>query len=235
MGTLTTGQTSLTESLNNFQKDVGNALKAQQQESSRALQDLVGKISKPADDDKSRQPPSYEESDLETMPRKEFMSVIIAEISDSLKPQFETLNEKITSGKEETAKDRIQREYNDLMSGDAPDIDEWRDELRIEAKKNPLLSVRDAYLLARASNADKAKELDEKITKGLEEDAAKKRGSDQEGGFGGMRPGSGEKSEQRSDMNNKDSSEKAWDDIFGGREGELLLGEVPTTADNKAA
>lgn len=210
---------------------MGDALKSQQENFQSNLSGLLDKIGKgDDDDDSSSRNPTYNDDDLETMSRKEFLGVITSSITKDLKPVFEDVRKEINATRTESAKDRVIREYKELKS-EKKDLDQWQEEIKIQLKKNPSLSIGEAYTLARSGDNEKAKKMDEEFKMGSFAETDSKDGKNKEGGFGGMRPDAGSRSEQRSDMTKEESSEKAWDDIFGGREQELLAGEIPNSSE----
>jgi len=143
------------------------------------------------------------------------------------------LGGQIADTRNETNRERIQREV-DAARGKYKDFNEWRDEMQMQVKKNPMLSAEEAYILAKSGDSKKAKELDDKYAKLEAEEKAKSgegSGARDKGGFGGMRPGTGERSNKRSDMKPDEAAEAAWDEIFGGRESELLSGELQNGAE----
>jgi len=185
----------------------------------------------------SHAPPNLKNEDLETMSRKELVDMILNGVTNVVDGKLgqitKDLGGQIADTRNETNRERIQREV-DAARGKYKDFNEWRDEMQMQVKKNPMLSAEEAYILAKSGDSKKAKELDEKYAKLEAEEKAKSgegSGARDKGGFGGMRPGTGERSNKRSDMKPDEAAEAAWDEIFGGRESELLSGELQNGAE----
>lgn len=173
-----------------------------------------------------------DESELEAMPRKQLVNFILEQMNGVMKENLKSLKSDINSTREESARDRVMRQVTEMREKHK-DFDDWKDEMQVLVKKNPMLDAREAYLLARAGDSKKAKDLDEKYSKDAAEDddgnadrSKGDKGPEKKTGFGGMRPGSGARSEESHSMDKDEAFEKAWEESFGGDNSDLLTGNA---------
>lgn len=209
------GQQLLTESLATLTSRLNDSL------------ELDNSRRRSSDDDDGKLPTDV---DFETMSRKELVDFIVKGVGGAVDKKMEGLHkglkEEIDTTRSETNRERLQREV-DAMRKEHKDFDDWKEEMLLLVKKNPMLTAKEAYILSRSGDNKKAKELDEKYAKLAKEEAEKNgEGSGKAKGFGGMRPGSGERRTNKTDMTANEAAEAAWDDVFGGHESELLSGEL---------
>jgi len=237
---LTEGVSSLVENQTQFQKNLQQALRDQQQTLNESLSSTlqsvvqqVGGDKSSGDSDGSANPPTYDDADLESMSRRQFMDLLSQQFGQTLDKKLGEVRDELNTTRHESHRERITRQVQDLQK-EKPDFDKWRDEMSILVKKNPSLGPREAYILARADNPEKAKEIDAELEKessndggnGRDSSSQKKTGNQKEGGnFGGMRPSSGERSEENNEMSNEDSFEAAWDAVFGDDAQQILAAE----------
>ena len=156
--------------------------------------------------------------DLERLGRKDFMGTILKSVEKMLEKKLENVSTRIESVETETQEMMIKRLIKEA-EGKHKDFWEWKEEMTQLAKRNPHLTPEDAYTLARASDPDKAKEVDGKLGLGDAKDKDKE-GKDKEGEkktiFGGLTPTSG-KTVSADDLEGKDAAETAWARGMGGK------------------
>ena len=151
------------------------------------------------------------DQDVESLSRKEFLSdVILPQLGGMLDEKLKGISDRL-DGVSSDFETKSVRDEVALMRGNRKDFDQWGTEVTKELKKNPSLTVEDAYLLARTRDPDKAKKIDDDIETKEKEAAAK--AAEQGGNFGGMRPSGGGEVEERDDMEQDEAADKAWEDV----------------------
>ncbi len=177
---------------------------------------------------------SNSDTDVESLSRKEFLNdVIIPQFGSILDEKLKGMTDRLDSVHSDFETKSVKDEVATLR-GNRPDFDSWKEEVAGELRKNPHLSVEDAYLLARTRDPEKSSKIDKEA-----EDAKVKAKEDEErssstkGSFGGMRPSGGGEIEERDDMNIEEAAESAWkevEDALGGKAGmDQSLGMEPST------
>lgn len=108
----------------------------------------------------SKAPPDYE-----TMSRSELVQhisgTVLERVNKALEGALKPLSERVTAVQNNAASEGGQRQLQD-MQAKYKDFGDWRDEMIRIVQTHPTLNLQDAYTLARAGGADKAKQLDEK-------------------------------------------------------------------------
>lgn len=215
------------------------ALKKESEERGKMLQGLqsmalllknqgaaIEKLSKapePAKATPAKKSPGNDQ-DLEALSRKDFMAVMFDGFSDVLEEKLKGIS------------DRMETLSNDLESTSATsevervrskhkDFDNWKAEVSKELQRVPDMSVEDALLLAKSKNPEKVDQLRKEAEK---QDAEARKASEQgsKQPFGGMRPSGGGEIEERTDMDDEESAEKAWEDLQESVGGEAELNKM---------
>jgi len=140
--------------------------------------------------------------DLESLSRKDFLNVIASVIDKKLG----TVKQSLQETEFETKKMQLAAELQQAVK-DYPDFKEWREELAQFVRKNPGYNIRDAYILVRHQNPEKAKKLDEKYYR--KEEPRKKNPL-----YTPMKPSAGSKGTKRS-LTLDEAAEEAFNEIFG--------------------
>ncbi|KKK92005.1 hypothetical protein LCGC14_2707270, partial [marine sediment metagenome] len=122
--------------------------------------------------------------------------------------------------------DRVKREFAKAKE-DFPDFMEWKDEMRDIITAHPELSAENIYLLARAKNPEKVKEIDKKA----KEEKGEKEEIDESGklkgmrAFGGLTPTSGASVENDGKKQPKEAALSAWDQAMSNVPDSLVGGQ----------
>jgi len=150
--------------------------------------------------------------DLEVLSRKDFMDVILKKMEKVLEDKLDGVTKEVSTVKAERESDLVRNQIKQAEK-DHPDFWEWREEMKELVQRNPSLTAEDAYILARASNAKKAKEIDAKYTK---EDKREGEEKEKKGtpSFGGLTPTSGSTTDN-DNLTKEDAAETAWRRVFG--------------------
>lgn len=150
--------------------------------------------------------------ELETLSRKEYMGVMLGEVSKLLRKELSPVEKKVGNFEEGTKLRDIQSEIEKCQK-EFGDFDEWKPEMAKLAKNmrdngEGIPRPKRLYLLAKAEHPEKAKKLDEKSGKGKDKEKGKKID------LGGLLPTSGKvvKSQR---MDTKAAGEAAWAEVFG--------------------
>jgi hypothetical protein len=171
---------------------------------------LFQKISEREERDMAEPEPEPEpnplDSDLETLSRADFANAIVKAVTSNIEQKMvKPVKETVTQLHDRVETRDVRAELKEAASNHK-DFMEWRDEMVAKAKTVQGLSAEDAYFLARASNPDKAKEMDKKYADPAPEDKREKP-------FGGMRPQSGT-TERTTTMKPHDAAEAAWEETM---------------------
>jgi hypothetical protein len=162
------------------------------------------------------------DQNLETLDRSGFLGVILEEVRGLLKEEVAPVKQAVQDTSDDATKADVKRQVAKAEKAH-PDLWEWREEMGEIAKRSPGLTVEEIYKLARASDPDKVKEVDEKFRS--DEDKEKEKTVEKEkkateeqkalvGPFGGLTPTSG-KTAEKNDMTMEDAAETAFDKVFG--------------------
>ena len=167
----------------------------------------------PAQQPQQGEEPDEEEIDsttLETLPRAQFMDVMLRKFKANLEASLQPINERINNVGN-TVETRSLMEEGQKVKAEKADFMEWKDEMTALAKEHPTLGIRRLYNLARADNPEKAAEMDKKYKK--KDDGENPPPKSKPRPFS-MSPGGGagttETRNQR--MNPKDAAQAAWED-----------------------
>ena len=148
-------------------------------------------------------------SDLEVLSRKDFMDVIVGKIGKIVDEKLGEVTQRVEHVQSSREEEMVRRQVEEAAK-EYKDFWEWRDEMRKLVEKNPYLTAKEAYVLARSSNPEKAKGLDAKYS---EKDESKEK--EKETPFGGLTPTSG-KTVEADKLTDEDAAETAWRRVFGG-------------------
>lgn len=133
------------------------------------------------DDKKAK--PETEPEDLEAMPKKDFMDLIIGKVGELMEGKLTQLSTKLDSTITSVNRKFLTEEVTEFADKHK-DFRDWEPELNAISKNHPTLTVKDLYNLARAQNPDKAKELDVKYNPPADDARANARLTL----FGGLQP-----------------------------------------------
>lgn len=186
------------------------------QEAVKQINDYIAQMQQSGDDDKKADKKKSSSDDdelpsnLELMDRKDFMNVIVNKISKMVEDQVKPVSEKTQNIEESTQVEKLKKERDELRQVHK-DFDEWRDEMKGLFQQNPYLSMKQAYILAKSSNPDKAKKLEKKYAEDEDEDTKSKR-------FGGLTPtDKARKKSKGKELKGEEASELAWQTVMGDR------------------
>lgn len=155
--------------------------------------------------------------DIETLDRKDFLSLILGKVQEIQETANQPIVERLEMLTGEMS-DRAAATQVKEAEARFPDFWDWKAEMAEAAKYNPYLTADQAYTLARAGNPEKAKELDKKH-KGEEKKEPEKKSP----AFGGLLPTSGKvQTEGEVAKDATDAAEKAWQRVMG-TSGEVAL------------
>lgn len=199
------GMETLVEKLN----EGLTALKDSFSQSINSLNERIDKLDGGKEDDDD---PGDFGDELETLSRKEYMSVMLGEVSKLLRKELSPVEKKVGSFEEGTKLRDIQAEVEKCQK-EFSDFEDWKPEMTKLAKAmrdngEGIPRPKRLYLLAKAENPEKAKRLDEKSGRGKDERKAKKID------LGGLLPTSG-KVVKSQKMDVKAAGEAAWAEVFG--------------------
>lgn len=177
-----------------------------------------------ADNDDDEDEEDFEEEDddvdLDDLSRDQFAQYLMKQFTKAQKASLKPLVDRIEGLASESESDKWRREIATARSN-YKDFTEWGEEIKAVLTKNPDISVDDAYHLAKARNPEKVKEISEKFETAEKEEEDKKNPKSL---FGGLTPTSrvGGSSEETPPLNQKEASEKAWEDAMAGLPKELI-------------
>jgi hypothetical protein len=163
-------------------------------------------------------------AELEGMSRKDFGEHLINRMSERVEGLVGKIDNKVELSQQERIRAELTSQVKQAVK-DHVDFEEWRPSIVEVMKRNPYLAVEEAYMLARAKEPDKAKELDAKYTKANGGEGAGSDGSKSGQKFGGMKSSSST-TEKNQRMEPKDAAEAAWDEAIGTLEDASVLTAV---------
>jgi len=161
--------------------------------------------------------------DLEAMSRKDFLDVIVDEVSKKVNTDTKPTADKVDNIEEKALRKDLTVQI-EKCKADHADFELLKKEIGAEVTKNPFLSPEDARTLARIHNPEKTKEVDEQLTKDAEEAAKHKSEADLKAeaekatdapNFGGLTPTSG-KTVPVDTMKSDEAAQAAYSKVFGG-------------------
>ena len=156
---------------------------------------------------------------LESMDRKQFMGHMLGQVEKIVSKGMKGLTEQLQTVSSSTEESRLMAELKELQAKHK-DFNDFKPEMAKIAQENPELPLTRIYVLAKAENPDKVKELEEKYTKEAEDEEGsegdKTPASKEKIGFGGLLPTSGGREDVPSDMDSKSASDTAWAETMDG-------------------
>ena len=215
------------KSLADGQKVIADGLKAMQTSMKDSITGLA-EVLKPKEPDLKDANASLEDTDLETMSRKDLFGAISESIVGRIKTElFEPLAAEIQRGKVESATDRTKREIKEVRTAKGnEDFNDWGDELRAKITATPSLSIKEALTLVRTENPEKLKELDEKYKEARAEADPPMDGKNTK--FGGFHSDANDRSERPVYDDTKTATEAAWEETMASVDlGDLLSEGAP--------
>ena len=204
----------LTEALKILPEGVQEAVKTAIREASgeqRAVNEAARAAAAAAKDDDDEG--EDEEFDVERVSRTELVSHINKGFEKTMSKALKPILDKLEATSTGVETDRVKLEFA-KAKGDFPDFMEWKDEMRDIITVHPELSAEDIYLLARAKNPDKVKEVDAKMKKEKGEEEGKDL-SERKRAFGGLTPTSGSSVKNDGKKQPKEASTAEWDEVMG--------------------
>ncbi len=214
LGQLTEALKGLPEGVQKAVKDAIHEVSGEQREAVAA--DAARKAAAEADEDNDQ----TEDVDLESLSRNELVNHLEKGFGKTLSKALKPILDRLESTSTDVETDRVRREFTKAKE-DFPDFMEWKDEMREIITAHPELSAEDIYLLARAKNPEKVKEVDEKLEEDKGEEGEKKL-SERKRAFGGLTPTSGTSLEKDGKKQPKEAATAAWDEVMGQVPEELL-------------
>ena len=211
-GELTEALKGLPEGVQKAVKDAIHEVSGEQNAARAAAAKAAADNNDPDDDD--------EDVDLERLSRIELVSHLNKGFGKALTKALKPIQDRLEATSTDAETDRVTREFTKAKE-DYPDFMEWKDEMRDIITAHPELSAQEIYLLARAKDPDKAKEIDGKKKEGKKEEGEKDL-SERKRVFGGLTPTSGTSLEKDGKKEPKEAASSAWDEVFGQVEKQLL-------------
>lgn len=216
-----TDLSQVTEALKGLPEGVQNAVRDALREASgeqRSAQAAAAKAASEKEDD-----PPDEDVDVERLSRVDLVKHMDDRLARTLAKALKPIQEKLEVTSTDAETDRVKREFagaKDKFS----DFMDWKDEMVEIVTAHPDLSAEKIYLLAKAMNPDKAKELDGKVKDGKDKED-KKEASERARAFGGLTPTSGTSLEKDGKKQPKEAALSAWDQTMG-QVDEKILGQA---------
>lgn len=209
----------LTEVLKGLPEGVQDAVKTAIKEASgeqRAAQAAAAAASEEEDDDTD----NLDDIDVEKLSRTEFSTHLDKRFLKTLTKALKPIQDRLETTSTDAEVDRVRREFSKAKE-DFSDFMEWKGEMREIITAHPELSAEDIYLLARAKNPEKVKEID---SKGKDEEGEESREAKilKAKAFGGLKPTSGKSLEKDGKKQPKEAAESAWDEVMGSVSTEIL-------------
>lgn len=185
------------------------------------------------DDDNEDDNPMPTGDELEKLTRADFANHMADQFGKVLDKKLKPFQESLSTTIEANERDKVGAKFNDARSAHS-DFDSWRDEMGELVKTRGYLDPEELYILVRAQNPEKTKQIDEGITKEKEEtdkkdqEEASTKGQDKPT-FLGLMPTSGATGEgEPQHKTSKEAATAAFDEIMGGIP-ESLIGEPVQT------
>ena len=211
----------LNEALGSLPKEIQKAVKdaihevSGEQNAARAAAAAKAAADKDDDDD-----PEDDDFDVERVSRTELVSHLEKRVARSINKALKPIIDRLETTSTDAETDRVRREFAKAKE-DFPDFMEWKEEMRDIITAHPELSAEDIYLLARAKDPKKVKEIDDKSGEGKKGEDEKEL-SKRKQAFGGLTPTSGTSLEKDGKKQPKEAATAAWDEIMGQVPKELL-------------
>lgn len=209
--------TQLTEVLKGLPEGVQDAVKTAIREASGEQRAAVAAAQAAQGEDGDEEP---EEVNLEGLSRDQLVKHIDKSFTKAIAQALKPIQERLENTSTDAEVDRVKREFAKAKD-DFPDFMDWKDEMRDIISAHPDLSAESIYLLARAKNPDKAKEIDEKLQEGKSGDKEKEL-SERKRAFGGLTPTSGTSEQKDGKKQPKDAAQAAWNEVFAGIPDDVL-------------
>jgi len=178
-----------------------------------SIKEAQGKVKDTDDDDKDKDK-DLDDRTLESLSRKDFMGHIVEQFGKLVDAKIKPVATQLDDGQTKQLEADVAKAVK-KAEADHEDFWDWKEEMGKELQKNPYLYPEDAYVLAKAKDPGKAKELE---TKHLSEDEKKKieeaKKKKDQPQFGGLTPTSG-KTVESTKMKQEEASELAWNETMG--------------------
>ncbi|KKL70313.1 hypothetical protein LCGC14_2106150 [marine sediment metagenome] len=210
----------LTEALKGLPEGVQKAVKDAIHEVSGEQNAARVAAAKAAAEDKDDDDIDDEDFDVERVSRTELVSHLDKRFARSINKALKPIIDRLETTSTDAETDRVRREFAKAKE-DFPDFMEWKEEMRDIITAHPELSAEDIYLLARAKDPKKVKEIDDKSGEDKKEEDEKEL-SKRKQAFGGLTPTSGKSIEKDGKKQPKEAATAAWDEIMGQVPKELL-------------
>jgi len=190
----------------------------------KTMSDNITQLANTRKDPDKKERKQTDLTNIEVLSRKEFLDVIEERVGDIVSKKISSVSEHIKDVDSRTTEENLSKQVKEVEEKHK-DFWEWRDEIGKIVKSSPGLSVRQAYLLAKDSNPEKATEMAEKYKsdedRKAEEEAKKQaeleKNKPKETVFGGLTPTSGV-TEHSKEMSKDTAAELAWDKCMTGGE-----------------
>lgn len=211
----------LTEALKGLPEGVQDAVKSAIREASgeqRAANEAARAAAAAQQEDEDD--PEDKDFDVERVSRTELVSHLNKGFEKTINRALKPILDKLEATSTDVETDRVRREFKDAK-GKYSDFMEWKDEMRDIISAHPDLSAKNIYLLARAKDPDKAKEIDAKIKKEKDEEEGEDV-DERRRAFGGLTPTSGSSVKIDGKKQPKEASLAAWDKVMGSLPDDIL-------------
>ncbi len=213
LGQLTEAMKGLPENIQKAVKDAIHEVSGEQ----NAARAAAAKAAADAEDDDNTDDNDF---DVERVSRTELVNHIDKRFARSLSKALKPIIDRLETTSTDAETDRVKREFGKAKE-DFPDFMEWKDELRELVTAHPDLSAKRLYLLSRAENPKKAKEIDEKSGEGKKKEDETDI-SERKRAFGGLTPTSGTSLQKDGKKQPVEAAASAWDEVFGQLDKELF-------------
>ncbi len=218
LGQLTEALKGLPEGVQKAVKDAIHEVSGEQRTAAAAAAKAAAESEE--DDDEP------EDVDLESLSRNELVNHLEKGFGKTLSKALKPILDRLEATSTDVETDRVKREFAKAKE-DFPDFMEWKDEMRDIITAHPELSAENIYLLARAKNPEKVKEIDKKA----KEEKGEKEEIDESGklkgmrAFGGLTPTSGASVENDGKKQPKEAALSAWDQAMSNVPDSLVGGQ----------
>lgn len=227
----------MTKMLNGLPGQIGASVTGGIQSLARQERDAQTKKAKDAEDDDDDETPMPSGNDLEKLTRTEFANHMMGQLGKVLDKKLKPFQDSLSTNIEAGQREKVGTKFEAARKAH-PDFDKWKDEMGELVQSRGYLDPEELYILVRANNPDKTKELDQEATKHEEAVKQKKQEDDKEAKgrdaekpkFLGLLPTSGGKPADGEPQHKtaKEAAAAAYDEVMGGIP-ESLIGEQSQT------
>lgn len=185
-----------------------------------SLQRMQEEAAQKDDDEDEEDEKSSGDSDLESMDRSQFANYLVGVIKREVGKDFKEISKRQQEDRLASARDKLQTQLKEAQANH-PDFLLYKNEIASLAETYSDLTPEDLYILAKARNPEKTREIEEKNAeekKKKEEEEHKA----QRQRFAGLTPTSGVSIANSGKMSQADAANAAWDEAMAGLPKELI-------------